>query len=341
MKDKFNRIMATGLIYLMITNFASCNNVGNINNLESGKDNNIITETQSSKDKFASGKIWNTLKNNKAMTHAEYPYDFDELEGRPIPINFLTNEGLLQYNHLNRLVLTTEKQPSLIYEPLLSRAFIDENSKENDIYLIVQFQNDEPIENSKNSNVYLATWQLKYTLNDDDYATFLKMQGDWRILLFIQEMDRQYTPEIISKTIISHDLLSVGSHVKTNDWDLRGFPYIFVTNVDYDNQIITFGAKSNEGIRYFSVDMRETDAWDLAVSRDGLTPDERENSINMYSKQTPLGKCLIKFEVNNIKASLTTEQAKEAFNTTSNISNLKEININTQEKTYNYNEIIK
>jgi hypothetical protein len=346
MKDKFNRAVATGLIALMIANFVACDEYSPISNDINNDTNSGYSNSDTSNvndNSFAKGGIWYELTHNRSIfTNTKNPYTLSELSGLPIPLTFLEERGVIIYDSLNRPRLTTERQPDVSYSPFRCFAFVDDNSKENDVYLLLQFKNDVIAQNKDNDNVHLATWQLKYTLSDDDYQTFLKLNNDWRIAFFVQEMDRQYEPEVISESIVCQDLIFLGSHVRNESLpQKRQFPYIFPTNVDYDNLVVTFGSVNNEGIKYIDVNLRDSIAWDLAITEDGYSEDEVEDLIQVETAQTPIGPSLTKFHVNYRRAGLTQEQAAEAFENTTNIAKLRSVNINMLDSVYTMEEVLK
>ena len=341
MKNKISRILSVVLLVLILVHSSACN-PSILPDLETDSNGNVITTDDSDKNEssksIGSGNIWEALKTHSSMTVTKFLYADKDLEGYPIPLTFLQEEGLVYFNKSRmKYLLNNELQASDTYRPFTSYAFVDPNTNQNDVYLILQFKSD----NANNSSTWLATWQLKYTLADDDYQTFLNLQDDWRIRLFVQEMDKQYEPEVISKSVILEDLLMLGSHVRNEHWTKKSFPYIFATNVDYNNQIVTFAGFSDEGIRYFDVDMRKTNAWDAVITQDGLTEEERENAINIETMPTVLGDCLSRFDVRYKRASLTAKQSQEAFNNPKHTAELTSVNINQKDNSYTYDELFK
>lgn len=351
MGNKINRVVASGLLALMIANFTACDNgVLFTGNLTNDNDNNSIITTiignnnqqQVQNDEFAKGDVWEALKQRPVIRiNSEISSKSKrDLLAQPLPITFLQEEGLLYFDDYNFLNIHEDSNTNPNFVPLSSYAFVDDTTNENDVYLLVQYQNKQNIPNKPNKDVYLATWQLKYTLSDADYSTFLKLAGDWRARIFIQEMDKIYQPEVLSKSIISYNLLSMGSHLRGEVGKESKFPAIFVTDVDYDNQIVSFGSLYGSKLRYIDVKMRESNAWNTVMDHFGLTEQERENQIQMNTKETQVGKCLTSFSVNYLSAGLTKQQAVDAFNTTSRFINIKDVNVNSFDSKYSREEIV-
>ena len=326
MKDKFNKVIATGLIALMISNFTACdiaNPFGTGTNVDdttnpTGTSSNLQGET-------LNGSVWSTIKNDSVMTYNQFPISY-AIKHQAIPLTFLQDEGIVYKDEFDEWQVKGT-QPTNMYSPFESYAYVDNNTKANDVYLFVQYANNDLGQNESNPDIVVATWQLKYTLDDDDYETFLKLNGDYRIRFFIQEMDKQYEPEVISKSVIAHDQLVLGSYTKGEHWTKQEFPYVFVTNVDYENRIITYGALANGELRYYDLDMSKTNAWQLAISKHGLTEQEREDSIDIRTKSTILGTCLTRFAVNNRYSEYTIDQAKEAYKNSDRRQELSYINL--------------
>lgn len=350
MKDKFNKLVATGLLGLMLANFTACDDNGLLNPQNSDNTNNSIINSmidnnlQSSKDDentaFAKGSIWEALKQRNAFSMDESPYSASKLIGQAIPITFLTQEGVVKRNTWNELVLAIEHERPA-YQPIKCYAFKEKDAESTNVYLLVNFQNGNIDPNTSSSDVYLATWQLKYTLDEDDYRTFLKLEGDWRMSLFIQEMDKQYQPEVISKAIASYPLLSLACHTYDDHFRPEGFPDIFISNIDYENLTLTYGGLSGIVVKYIDLDMRKTKAWDSVMSRDDITDEQKSRAIRMLTEMTPLGPCLRSFTVDFTPASITMEEAKQAFETTDKVSQLSYVNISSREAKYKYEEMVK
>ena len=337
MKDKYTKFIATGLLSLMIANFSACDEINiinrgnNLNDVTSSTEGNDITPSTSNH-----GDIWEGLKSYQAMNRTIFPYDLYNIEGNPIPIQFLKDQGLIYTDDRGRLKVNTDYTGDS-YQQFRCFAYVDDNTTQNDVYLLLQYQSGKLNQNASNPDVYLATWKLKYNLSDEDYNTFLSMQNDWRIRLFVQEMDNIYEPEVISNSIIRQDLLHYGSHVRFEHWTEQGFPNIFVDSIDYNNAIITYGTATEEGLKYYDLDIRNTEGWKSVMHKYGFTAEECEDKIHIEIMDTLLGPCLTKFNVHYQTGGYSSKQAQEAFDTTNNVYNLRLININETDNIYTYN----
>ena len=139
MNNKFNRVVATGLLALMIANFAACKDGDVVNNnsndnVTTGQYQNIINPTQS-----VGGDVWEAMKERGTHIAKSSSYDYSLLQNQPLPIQFLEDEGLLYRNHSNRLCIN-DKQPSPVYSPLETHVYIDNNTTENDVYVLVNYK---------------------------------------------------------------------------------------------------------------------------------------------------------------------------------------------------------
>ncbi len=286
---------------------------------------------------YLKGDVWAAIRDWGWMDMDGIDFeDQHKLSQQAIPIEFLMNLGLvLPTERSDTFKMAGELQPSQWYEPFDTRAYVDNNTEENDVYLLVNYESGKVDHNSPNSGVYVANWLLKYTLDDDDYETFLKLDGDFRIKYFVKEMDRQYEPVVIHHSLIRHDLISLGSHASNEHWLHKGFPNVFVANIDYDNYIITYASSKYGDLRYYDLDLRKTDNWEKAITRDGLTEEEREASISVKTKSTPLGECLTDFSVNDWYAVLPADQAKHLLDTTDRVWDLEMISVKNNQRTLN------
>jgi len=349
MKGEFKRIVATGLIGLMISNFVACNNTTNVvdsnnrgNNYNTS--NNYVStgttsvsngdrnKTNASTNPYddLKGSIWEIVGSSGIMIGNYRPATTDVLS-QPIPLKFLTDEGLIYKKEDGRYEVNG-KQPDSMYNPFKCFAYVDEKTEENDVYLLLQYASNSKA--ADYDDVMLATYMLKYTLDDDNYETFVKLNGDRCLQGFVQEMDEQFEPEVIFKTLATEGILLHGSPVKSVDRNKNCFPHVFVAKIDYDNQIITYGAKSSEGIRYYDLDMRKTTNWENSLSYYNITKERREELIKMETEETILGDCLTSFNIGGLSAGYPYEKAKQEYNNPKYKQELKAIDINGQEKVY-------
>lgn len=290
------------------------------------------TEGSASKPSGLSGDVWNAIK-NKPEVNLNYFLTTSDLTTWGIPLELLKDEGLIYINEDGKWRING-KQASSGYTPFQVRAYIDENTKENDLYLLMQYASGALGQNESNKDVYIATWRIKYVLSDDDYRTFLNLENDFRVKFFIQEMDKQYQPEVLSKSVARHDMLMQGSHVRNEHWTKQGFANIFIDSIDYNNQTIRFGSLQNGTFRYMIVDIRKGAGWKWAQIRKGLTEEECEKNIQIESMSTPVGSCLTKFNVAGYDGGYGADQSKEAFKNTTDIHKVNVIDIESNQKEY-------
>lgn len=335
MKFKLNRVAATGLIAAMLTNATSCS-VEDFERLIPHLVNTTMTQTPVTQTTEYAGPIWDKLSRDMIMTHNKLPFGYSQLEGYPIPIQFLKEEGLITEDIKDQLILTTETQATNRYWPFTSRAFVDKNSSDNAIYLLVQFANGQITENETNDDIYLITWLLKYNVTEHDCQSFINMEGDFRIRFFIQAMDELYAPEVISKSIVAPSTISLATYENFGS-EKNKYPYIFISNVDYDKHIITFGAYNNGELRHIDLDIRTTHAWQGNLA-EGYTEEQLEAKIRLKSKETPFGPCLTDFNVNGWRAKLSTEEAKLAFANADKVMEVEDIAINSSEAKYDLDD---
>lgn len=335
MKFKLNRVTATGLIAAMLTSTTACT-IEDIDRIIPHLVNTTTTQTIPTPSTEFKGPIWDELSQRGIMTHTKLPFDYSQLDGYAIPINFLKEKGLIIEGALGKLLLATERQATDMYRPFSSRAFVDNNSNENAIYLLFQFANGPIIPNETNENIYLMTWLLKYNVTEQDYQAFLNLDGDFRIRFFIQVMDELYEPEIVSESIVTPSIQNMGTYEKLGS-SKNVFPYIFVSKVDYDRHIITFGAYDNGQLKYIDLDIRKTNRW-AALLNQGYTKEELNDLIGMKAIQTPFGQCLNEFRLNNLGVGYTEDKAKETFANTDNVMDVYDIAINGTEAKYDLDD---
>ncbi len=333
MKDGFNRVVATGLLALMIANISSCNTTPTLPFDEDKTTNTGHSVHQSDHSLQLSGDVWDSMRKKGYTMSKYYPGFQDDLKNYPLPIRFLQEQGIVYFDDYGRLQVQGN-QPNDFYEPLSVYAYIDNTTSDNDVYLLMQYQSGRIIQNTTSDDVYLATWKLKYTLDDDDYETFLELKDDFRQRYFIQEMDNMYQPEIVAKTIAIHNCVQMGSNVRTKKWPDNIFPHIYIDNIDYENYIITFGAKSTDGYRYYDVSLYESHPWNTVVEKFGITEQQKEDSIKVETINTPLGDCLSKFQVFGIHAGVTEEIAKQKVKESTRLHELEDMKTNSIETNY-------
>lgn len=355
MKDKFNRAVATGLLALMIANFSACdtlNKVINQNTDTSKTDTNQsikVPETGSNQNgdstessttahggayipKDLPGDVWKALKaSGKAYEY--YEPAAESLDFYAIPIRFLKEEGLLYYNDDNKLCING-KQPGGRYVPFSYQTFIDENTKENDVYVLLCYENDKPQYNI-DDNVQVTTWKLKYTLDDDDYQALLKLKDDFRQRFFIQEMDNIYEPEVISKCSYIHAFAGMNSPFRNEHKANNAFPNVYLDNIDYDTYTITVAARTDNGYKFYNYNFHETNAaTDLMQRLGDENKDLYYNYIKIETVNTILGKCLTKFHAYNSMACLSSDEAEKLFKESTREHELTSLKVNSLDNNF-------
>jgi len=228
----------------------------------------------------------------------------------PAPFKFLEEQGAVYYDENDAL------RPNIIDESFLgsnyiqSQGFIDDNTPENDFYLLVQFINSHTEKSYGNgSDVYIASYMLKYTLPDDCYRDLLLLNGDDRCNLLIQQIDEDYPREVVSKSVVKYDLLYTLSAFDTsngvNQTSVnKGLSSLanYVENVDYDKHTLTINYADKEDIGKiysYTYNVKESPAWEQCLlGSQYVSPitkeyrDSVKDSELMSQYQTPVGPCL-------------------------------------------------
>ena len=343
--SNFNRLVATGLLALMIASFGACDEIN-----KEYIENSVITDSQGnivgvrppenmtnsgSVNAYddLKGSIWEEVRKTGYMTGDHVSSNDILYQG--IPITFLENEGLIYKKDNGKYGVNGPNQPNDRYGLFKYRAFIDPNSPENDVYLLVQYASGYVGEDTLTPDIYLATYMLQYELDDDNYETFLKLDGDRLNKHFVQEMDKQFEERVVFKTVVTQEMLSVASCMADKQWTRQGFPNIFVANVDYDRAIITYGTLNANGIKYYDADMRYSKVWENVLDRYGITEEEREQSIHMNTVDTPVGPCLTSFGVEDLTCGISAKKAQELRDASNLMQELQEIDINSEDKILN------
>ncbi len=251
-------------------------------------------------ERFAHSEEYNRAKQKWASIWSDgvYKNTRQGFLAKPVPFKFLEEQGVVYYNSQGepRAYGTDENFDNV--KSIQSKAWIDTNTAENDLYLLTQYISAPIDDSNSNDDTYVATYMLKYTVDDDCYRDLLLLSGDFRINLIIQEMDKEYTPEVISKSIIRYDLIESlglfrdlsnnGANQPILDYNKADVAN-YVSNIDYNNMAITvnYNTKANKGNIYsYTYKLKETYSWDamlkgnlstVAVSkeyRDSLTPEQ-------------------------------------------------------------------
>ena len=333
MKSRVKRIVATGLLALMIANFSACNDTGVVNDVAIDSTTSTTTEqsqTVINPTQGVGGDVWEAMKKNGTYIGKSDLYDFSLLENQPLPIQFLEDEGLLYHNHSNRLCIN-DKQPSVAYKPLETHVYVDNNTPENDVYVLVNYKSGI-IESGADNDVYVTTWKLKYTLSDNDYQTLLSLKGDYRQRFFIQQMDYIYQPEVISKATTTQQIVNMGAPEKNKDTNV--FPYIYVDSYDLNSKTIKFAAMVNGGYKFYEANLNEAQVIETLMDRYGVTREECLQNINMSTQNSLLGSALSKFHIAGYSGGLTDKQATDAIKNSTEQISWESLDVNSEGKSF-------
>ena len=185
-----------------------------------------------------------------------------------------------------------------------THAFIDEATKANELYLLVQYISAPINTKGSNDNTFVATWMLRYDLSNDCYKDLLALNGDYKNHLLIQQIDKEYEPQIISESLIQYD------EIKNLDL-FKSLPYApedqitltptsasspYVANIDHDNMTITvnFTSKDNSNQIYsYTYNLKDSPRWQEAlenVNNDYMNNLTKDDIMHYYDSF--LGKVL-------------------------------------------------
>ena len=217
---------------------------------------------------------------------------------KPAPFKFLSQQGVVYYNDDGepRAYGTDDNFDN--YKSIQSKGWIDPKTEENDFYLLTQYISAPIYEGNSNGETYVATYMLKYILEDDCYRDLLLLSGDFRSNLLIQQIDQEYTPELISKTLIRYDLIrEFGLFYKLpySGVDQYTMDYYkedvcnYVSNIDYENLTITvnYNNPSNQGNIYsYTYKLKESPSWDqVLIGSEFTAPKTKEERDALTNEQ--------------------------------------------------------
>lgn len=342
----FNRIVATGLLTTMILSFTACDDVdtdlidtmlntsGNYDTVESGTGNDVQPPNHTKTE--LKGDVWEAVKTQDAV---QLPHE----SWSTLPVQFLEDEGIITYDSNGKLhILNTEFSDSSYG----CYAFVDETTVENDVYIAFQCKNNGKLrvgDERREPLDYTATWLLKYTLDDDDYDTFLKITKNHarQAKAFVQMMDRIYQPEVVGKTVIADNgplhLLS-----PVADGDRINFPDYFMVKVDFENKKFVALIRTVDDKTYFNgykvveCDFRDSGIWNKGGYKNKMTEQEGFEAAKFKTTTTQAGVCITGTEFAGDSRGWTTfdnvNQTKlEIINRSTQMINFKEVEINGEE----------
>ena len=314
------------------TNFGTTNNQGG----NSQSTNNSINSgtTDANVDKFAHSDTYNRTKQKwESLWGGVAPSMRGELGflTKAAPFKFLAEEGVVYYNSEGKpRAYGTDENFDNIYS-IQSKAWVDPNTPENDLYLLTQYISAPVDDENHNGNTYVATYMLKYALKDDCYRDLLLLSGDFRSSLLIQQIDQEYTPELISKSLIRYDLidsLNLFKDLPNGGVNQPKLDYYkedvsnYVSNIDYTNMTITVNYNTNrdKGTIYsYTYKLKETKNWEDILQGDDYTypvPKEERDALTteqiMPTYSSNIGKVLSNARVFNWKLLPSAEQKATA-----------------------------
>ncbi len=262
-----------------------------------GPNGEYTTETNTTQQQIThSDTYWRARQNAGDIwdTDGMWSRGFEGFQVKAAPFNFLAKQGAVYFDGQgNAYAYGNEDFDN--NNCIGVRGYIDKNTPENDFYMLVQYASG-PVEghDSLSEDMYVATYMLKYTLPDDVYKDLILLAGDIRLNLLIQQIDKEFIPEVISKSIVDYDLIcSLQLFDKGQVFDEMDSYTNYIQNVDYDNMSLTVAynpTHENGGKIYtYTYKLKEAPVWDKCVKplseggfyfpmpkeeRDNLTPDE-------------------------------------------------------------------
>ena len=276
-------------------------NSGGVQQSTNNNQTNTQIEKQPDYTRFAHSDTYNRAKQKWGTVWINGSFNRETELGfltKAAPFKFLAEQGVVYYN--------SEGEPRAYGTDdnfdnehcIQSKAWIDPNTTENDFYLLTQYISAPIDDGNFNDDTYVATYMLKYTVADDCYRDLLLSAGTLRGNLLIQQIDQEYIPEIISKSVIRYDLIKSlglfrdlpnnGVNQPILDYNRENVAN-YVSNIDYSNMTITvnYNTKANEGDIYsYTYKLKESPYWDKVLvgsdfvpaiteeQRDALTPEQ-------------------------------------------------------------------
>ena len=292
--QKFKKGISAGLLALMVAGTASNLTACNVNPFSSEEESSTYSETSL---RFGEGRVFSNVKertfNGRPIESVTQSYlesltidQIDSLENLGLPFEFLIEEGLCSEIAENEYDLyggyRARDDMGRIAGGDVNAAILKNEDETNKIYMFVQYTygwNQYYQEMQTNNNAgWVASYLLEYTLSDQDYYDFqvLSNAKDFRARYFIQEMDKIYTPNVLSKSVYNfyslwqlnpfeglagidrHDVLS---------WNRLGSLNLkYIESVDYDNNLINVNyydenGKDGPGIYQYTINPVENKEW--------------------------------------------------------------------------------
>ena len=292
--QKFKKGISAGLLALMLAGTASNLTACNVNPFSSEEESSTYSETSL---RFGEGRVFSNVKertfNGRPIESVTQSYleslNFDEknsLENLPLPFEFLIEEGLCSEIAENEYDLyggyRARDDMGRIAGGDVNTVILKNENDSNKIYMFIQYtygwnQYYQEMQTNRNAG-WVASYLLEYTLSDQDYYDLqvLLKANDFRTRFFVQEMDKIYTPNVLSKSVYDfyslwqlnpfeglagidrHDVLS---------WNRLGSLNLkYIESVDYDNNLINVNyydenGKDGPGIYQYTINPVENEKW--------------------------------------------------------------------------------
>ena len=341
---------ATGLIALMCMNAAACDIQQSQGGVVDDTKHNIVTsgqvDTQVSQrpqtsltppqhsDTYSNAKEkWGDMWNEDGIITRNYTKE-ELFQMKNMPVRFLIEQGVL-YQDSNGTVRAHGNSDFENNNCIVTRVFVDQNTPENDIYWLVQYKTGEVHEKFSNRGVGVATWMLKYNVDDACYNDLLVHAKDYRGNFLMQQIDEENTPQVLSYSLIDCDLIGALQVFDNKELLTEEGGVNYIANIDYKNVSITVNRSSNSkkgAIKSYTYNIKETSAWDKALIGSDLikpiTEQERSRLTSedmMITYLTVLGNSLDDFGVNLFTGRPTEEHKASAIQ----IYDLTDLNFNS------------
>ena len=289
-----------------VLNKNESSNIGNADSGENSNNENVNNSNSSNSnanqvvDRYAHSDIYNRIKQKWSSIWNSDPgglIEKNEFITKAAPYTFLEEQRVVYFDSQG-MPCAYGNEDYDNYLALQTEVFVDPNSPENDIYVLVQYRYEGRYSND-NAYEAFATWMLKYEIDDDCYRDVLLLADDWRLGPLVQEIDKEYKPEIISQSSVLTKYAGEYNLYKNlekgeNQWEndpINSKTFNYVANVDYENMAVTinYTDKKNRGKIYsYTYKVKESPNWDKALVGTLITdPMDKE-----YRDSLPLDKIM-------------------------------------------------
>lgn len=289
--QKFKKGISAGLIALMVASTASNLTACNVNPFSSEEESSTYSETSL---RFGEGRVFSNVKERKLRGKSLENITFDyieklyaeksqmPLEFLGLPFEFLIEEGLCTEIAENEYDLyggyRTRNDMGRISGGDANATIFTNQGESNKVYMLVQYTyglNQYYDEQTNRNAGWVASYLLEYTVSEQDFYDLqvLLKGNDFRTRFFVQEMDKIYTPNVLSKSV--YDFYSL--------WQLKPFVDLagntsrdvlcggdlyakYIESVDYDNKLIKVNyydkeGKEGPGIYQYTINPVENEKW--------------------------------------------------------------------------------